>query len=94
MQPSRRTGRPTDLCGVLSQGLPEWQKRVRALMPAVPLAWLNRESVQGPKDVTGYWSRLVNLVSAGFQVGQEKEAGLAESRQGGRKVFRVAAGRG
>lgn len=40
----------------------------------------------------GVVSRLVNLVSAEFQVGQEKEAALAESKQGGRKVFRVAAG--
>lgn len=37
-------------------------------------------------------SRLVTLVSSEFQVEQEEEAGLAESRQGGRKVFRLAAG--
>lgn len=51
-------------------------------------------SKQGQKDTIGCCVQAGESGVCRVQVGQEKEAGLAETRQGGRKVFQVASGRG
>lgn len=71
--PSRGTGRLTDLCGVPFQCLSLRGRQVGRQ------AELRRPQLDAV-------SRLLTLVSAGFQVGQEKEACLTESKRRGRKV--------